>query len=436
MVTSVTKSRTEARSNRLRQSGNAAGGLLDAGLAAVSTFLMGSIVVRFLPTADLALYSSMFQAFVLCALLPTQLVYVPSQLSANVHSGRTGRLVAPDLLRDLRSHGVVVLVAAAVAATLGLPLAAQDGWDTYLPAAGGLFLLTIASPHQSHSRSVLHIAGRHGAAATVSAVTLAVQVVLLALPIAALASPQSSHLALGAVLLGSAVANMAGSALTVVLLRRLEVSPASDTPFRIRIGFLTAEGIAQLTGYLAVLIVAALLGTAAVAQLEAARVIASPVQVLVAGLLAFLVPRGVRAVATGDQATYRRLSRFITTVMIIAGAAYAAFSLLASAALGRLLDRVVQPELVSARVVVTTIDSCAVPSGMALFAMRRVLAGNIVAVIANAVQLAVIPVALLVLGPIGMSVGQAAGSAVKVIGFGHVARGIMREQVAANPAPA
>lgn len=387
---------------------------------------MGTLVIRTVSTQGVALYSAMFAAFVLCALLPTQLIYLPSQLAANLQEGHGRSNVVPSFVGDIRRGWPIVLLAALVACGLSLPLAREASATDFFAASAGLVLLTVASPFQTHMRACLHLGGRHGGAAVVSVLTLIIQLPLSLVSVQMLGDQARFGVVIGVLLSCNAVANVVASVMGLRLMRDILRATPTFTAVRFRLGVLLSEAVSELGLYLAILITALILGSNAVAELEAARVTASPAQVLIAGLLTYAVPQGVRAVARGDTSRFRRLAARSNAGIILACLAYATLAFVASSQIGSLLDRHVDKLLVVVRVLVTGIYSCGSLAIAALLAQRKVLSVNTVVVLANLVTLVSMPLALLTFGTIGTTYGQGLGALMKATGASLVLRRAIR----------
>lgn len=392
---------------RMRPVVNTVWGVLDSGFSALSTFSMGALAVRFLDTSTLALYSAFFFGWVIGQILPAQTAYMPSRLEANT----ARQLLAPRLVADVVRNPLPVLVAPVVAALSGLPLAAGVPSAQYGSAALAVAVLAVTSPHQNHARSSLHLLGLHAQAAVVSFITLAVQVALYL----AVAAPFShSPVALAILLGGLAIANLAGSAWAVVRLRHYPAAPAPSTRLLDRIGYLGGDLIEQVSGYVIVLVTAALLGKEAVAVLESARVLSSPVYVVSVGLLAIFGPGILRALGAADIPLLARRVRNQVFLAFTIGAIYVMLYLVVAPLVQQLLHSRADVALVAARAGVAALNMASYAVASVFFVTRRTREWNGINVAVNVVTLAVLPPALLLLGVYGMPVAAAAGSLVRL----------------------
>jgi O-antigen/teichoic acid export membrane protein len=293
-------------------------GMCDAGLSSLATFAVGIYASHTLPLPVLGGYAIVFSAFVLSAIVPTQLVFIPAETVAVSHP-LPARLA---LLRDTLRLGlpVAALAAAFVAlAALAVPSAVPPGVVLALTvtAVASAFL----SPVQDHVRRMLHLGDGSWGAAAVSAVHLVVVVGTVAVPHSEAVRP---WIPFGALALGNAASLLVG----IAMARARRPVPIGRIVARDLLqsgGWLLVVGtVAPATAFLVASVVAHIAGSAALGYAEAARVIGQPMLVLATGLAAVLGPHVTEAAQAGEAALARRTSREFALLMLAAGAPYLA----------------------------------------------------------------------------------------------------------------
>jgi O-antigen/teichoic acid export membrane protein len=294
-------------------------GLLDAGFASLATLGVGVYAARTLTDSDLGAYALFFSAFVLAAVVPSQLVLVPAEF-ATLPVARIERL---GLLRQTWRLGLPTAVIAAVVAALAAILGAKAPSNLLLPLAVGTVACGVFSPLQDHLRRVLHLAGVSWWASCVSAVQLLSVAGYLGL--FALAKVPTVWRPFGAL----ALANLTSLAIGFLLARRelhAFVLPRFQVGEAIRSGrwlvlvevatagamFLSAVGITHLSS------------PAALGYAEAARIVAQPILVLTTGLTAVLGPRSMEAAAARDRLAAGRVLLPFTLLLVLVSLAYGA----------------------------------------------------------------------------------------------------------------
>lgn len=341
---------------------SSSGGIVDAGLSALATFLVGLQSVRTLNSEQLALFSLLFSGTLIAMLLPQQLVYLAARIQVLALDGRYISPIMKDLVRGVPVSAcavIVVLLAASPLLIEGKPL---GGVDLGLTVGAALFV--VLSPFQDHLRASLHMIGRHWAAAALSLVVL--MIVLGALSLAARLDLEGIGL-FGSLALGNAVSILFG----VVMLRRTPRSGVLQLPqFRVRVRYLGSDLTTQLSWYLASLIVILILGSAALAELEAARIVAAPVFVLVSGLSAAIVPSLVRAVIQRSESLVSRTRRLLAAVLGT-GFAYSLATLILTPLIGLITGREIMSGLALGRAVASTIEGTGNSLSSALYARNQ-----------------------------------------------------------------
>lgn len=345
------------------------GGLLslaDAGTASVATFLAGLIALRVLDDEQLALYALVFAALTALMIAPQYMVYIPQRLHAN----RQAQPRRTDRRADLRAAAPLGVLTAAGVFVAGAPLlGALEGPGPYLALCGTAAVLAVLSPLQDHLRASLHVVGRHGAAAAVSSVNLAVvAAVFVAVLGSGLEGTGAALAPFGALVLGNLASAAVGHRLhrDVTVVEQREHVPVPRSLLIASTGF-TRHG----AGYVANLLVAALISPAALAGLEAARVAAQPVLILGTGVAAYFMPRAVRAIGAGDHRRAARVMRRMVAVVSTTGAAYALALVPLGPILALVFGRPVDAGLASARAGAYALSSAANPFNAYNMAERR-----------------------------------------------------------------
>ena len=303
------------RRNLLR---TVSGGVIDAGLASLATFVIGLAATRIMDPADLGVYAIFFTAFLTGTVIPAQLIFTPGEVvCVSFPVGQRTRV----LKRTLRvGHGAALASAAtmlfATAATMGI---AEPATVLGLTVTG--MAAAYLSPLQDHVRRVLIKDDTAWLAAAVSVVQV-VAIVLALLALRLLAVP-TAWLPFGALTLANTIS--LAVALPIVRFGRLRPLP---TPITFR--SLVASGrwlvLSQLipTGaaFLAATIVTYLAGAEALGYSEAARIAAQPLLVLGFGLSSVFEPRFMEAAGRRDVSTARHVRRVFYGFMAASGLLY------------------------------------------------------------------------------------------------------------------
>jgi len=293
-------------------------GLLDAGLASLATFAMGLYAVRSLSGNELGAYALFFAAFMLAAVVPTQLVLVPAQNAAVRQAEQRARL---SLLDQTVRLGIPVAVPASLLAVTAALLIAEGPGPTLAALALTCAVCACLSPLQDHVRRTLHLGGLSWVAAGVSLVQFAST--LGYLTALGLAGVPAAWRPFGALALANLTSLLVGS------MAGRYTAERGPLP-RYRVGWLMRSG-RWLLGVEATAAGAMFLSSALVSQLasptdlglaEAARVVAQPVFVVAVGLAATLGPRLIEAGAASDELTAKRIARPFVALVIAVGLIY------------------------------------------------------------------------------------------------------------------
>jgi O-antigen/teichoic acid export membrane protein len=277
----------------------AAFGQVDAVMASLATFVLHVWVVREFSLVQIGAWGLVFAAFVNASQFPAQFHLTPVEISAVRHD-------RPDRIGVLRSsvwRGTIVAAGAAVFVVLGaLPLIGSVDIG-FLAALGfsGMLAATV-SPIQDHVRRVMHLAGRSVVAALMSVV----QAVVVVAGIVLLPHTWAPVIPFGAL----TMANLASTAFGLVAVRIWEAervqTPGVKAGSRVG-GWLTGVSVAGgLTGYFTNALIATLTSVETLGLVEAARVVARPVQVAGQGVNAVLGPRSMEAAAEAEEGKAKR----------------------------------------------------------------------------------------------------------------------------------
>lgn len=289
-------------------------GLLDAGSAALATFAIGVYAAANFAPADLGVYALFFAIFLLAAIVPSSLVFLPGEVRL-LDLPREQRL---DGFRLTLPVGVPVAAGASLLVLIALIPAADAGRSLVVPLTITTIVAAILSPIQDHVRRVMHLAGTSWLAALTSIVQLIVAGACLFGGIAA--GLDTVWIPFGTLVVANAVSASVG-----ILLARRYAAPAVGTPFTIRDlaasgRWLTGVGLLPLgTTFLAAAIVDLTAGSEFLGFAEAARIASRPLLVLVTGFSAVLTPPSLLAGRNRDRGEGVRLARISKLVVIGSG---------------------------------------------------------------------------------------------------------------------
>ena len=392
-------------------------GMVDSASAAGATFFAGVIAVRELQTASLALYALLFSSSVLAMVIPRQLQYVPAELGANVQEGRRAPLVATAARRAVPAN----LVALAVVVVSGLPVLGQIEPAAFLGLVLTAAGFSVVAPLRDHVRSSLHLVERHWSAAICSLVVLGFTG---AAALGSLAVPRADVaplLPFGSLLIGSTAAIVVGVRLLRGSSRHTGYRPHT---FRVRSRFLFAEVAVQAAWFGCNTAVLLLVSARALSDLEAARVLASPLNIVTTGLLTFMGPSLLRTVSSGGSRASRRGIRQVLAAILGVGALYAVALIVFAGPVQAVVDRPVDLGLVATRLVSVVLEGF---SGVLLylaFGLGRSGASLVASVTAGAIGLVGTVLLAPLLREFALPVGQSIGMAVRVVlGLRIVQRG-------------
>jgi O-antigen/teichoic acid export membrane protein len=273
---------------------------------------------RAFPPVVLGAYALFFTAFVLSAVVPTQLLFTPAELRALEAEGlRRLRLLDQSLLLGVLPSLIpaVLLELIALAGTRQVPA------RTLLPLLVTSALASFISPIQDHVRRLHHMAGVSWRAASMSVVQVVATVaVLLALPLAGVAAV---WVPFGALVVANTLSLVAGLVLARERrahprLKRMRLRELLRSGRWILLGGLGPQGAVFVSG----LLITRLAGAAAMGYVEAARLVGAPLQVLATGLGATTAPALMEAGRSRYARTGRRVTRHYGAMMLALGTAY------------------------------------------------------------------------------------------------------------------
>ncbi len=293
-------------------------GLLDAALASLASFVVTFYAARSLPSADLGTWALFFNAFIMAAVVPTQLLFSPAEIASLPYVGRR-RL---GLLDQSLSLGCLPAVGAAVLGTLAAMVGSAGApGAVVVPLALTCVLCTAVSPVQDHVRRLLHFAGVSWRAATMSVVQLVT--VLGSLLLLTWLRVPTPWLPFGALLAANVVSLCVGLILAAEWrnyepIERLVVRDL----FRFGRWLLLVGFTPAAAWFLSGVLVTRLAGAATLGYVEAARVVSMPVFVLVMGLSAVLTPRLMEAAAERRSDRARLASLAFRIIIAVSGVLY------------------------------------------------------------------------------------------------------------------
>lgn len=385
-------------------------GLGDAGFASLGTFLTGVVAVRGLPAHSLALYVVLGSATVFSMPLPRQLAYFPAQLGANLQPDYTSPVIRNSVRGAVRPSLLACLIVLISGATLFATVEPAQLIALTLTATA----FTVLSPLQDHVRGALHVCGRHGSAAICSIVlAMTIGVILILTLILHLPPVVVAAIPFGALVLG----NLASLIIGVLLLRGADrhVTYGRSTLGE-RSRYLGIELIVQGCWFACNYAILLILGAGALANLETARISASPILILAAGVSTFMVAALLRQISSADQDGARARGLLLRAFAIVVGGAaiYAIVLTVALPAVSQVLNRPVNLALALTRIAAFAFDGCASLMSAVLLAIGASKAALLTSVGAGVIGLAGTAALAPVIGPIALPVAQGVGMATRL----------------------
>jgi O-antigen/teichoic acid export membrane protein len=266
---------------------------VDAGLASLSSFLVGIYAVRTLDLTTLGFYSLLFSAFQIAAQISADLVFIPSQIIAASQPEGTQLGSAS---RSVPKGVVVAICASALVPIVTLPLVPSNG-SGYLALSATAIAVTAVSPIQDHLRAVFHLAKKSWIAALMSGVHL----------LATGASLTAFHLwnenlaPFGALFVGN-VLSLLVAAYWITRKRTAFPPKTRWRDLRSIGGWLLTTGLVKTgIGFAGRALLSTAAGLSVVGFVEGARVVAQPINVFALGLNSQIGPRLMRASSEGNR---------------------------------------------------------------------------------------------------------------------------------------
>jgi O-antigen/teichoic acid export membrane protein len=407
-------------------------GLLDAGFASLASMATSLFAARFLSAPELGAYALYFSAFILAAVVPTQLLLIPAEIATitSVASARNRRI---GLMQQSLHIGGVGAVAAGLVASAIAYASARAPHDVLWALAISATACAVVSPLQDHVRRTLHLAGASWRAATVS-------VVQLLCAVAALASLRALGVGTAWCPFGAlALANTLSLATAFALTRherRISSLQRYNLSGLMRSGrwLLLLEAIPTVGIFLSYALITQLAGSAAVGYAEAARIASQPIFVLTVGLSAVLGPRSAEAAVARDHDRAKRIARSFGAILVVLSLAYGAVTAVPWTAnpLGVVIPKAyVVPGLVAASVLAYLIGGLVFPYRAELVGSGRLAPLPPVALLAGGLQCVATLAALWISG-FARPLGSAIAGLVLMVGYGWYRRSLYGHA----PAPA
>jgi len=262
-------------------------------MSSLGSFFMGLYATRYLTDSALGVYALFYSCFIALCIVPTNLVFTPAEVrSTDVVRPRRAELLS----QSLRLGGPPAF-ATALLVPLVLFIPAQVSLGTRIGFAVGATAVTIMSPMQDHVRRMLHQSGQSWISAQVSAIQALT--VLVTLLLAIVVHLPAAWVPFGALTLANVVSGTFGYARSGAGRRAPLILSLKEL---LRSGrWLALSGIVSTAGqFINVAILTAIVGSAAAGHVEATRVLAQPVTVVVVGLLAVLNPELMAATRARD----------------------------------------------------------------------------------------------------------------------------------------
>lgn len=294
------------------------GGVTDAGLASLATFVIGLVATRTLTPADLGVYAIFFTAFLTGTVIPAQLVFTPAEVVCVSFPPHQRTRVLKQTMRIGHPAALMSALTMLCATVAAWPIASTR---TVVALTVSSVAAAYLSPIQDHVRRVLIKADTAWLAAAISVV----QVVAIVAAVAALVlvAVPDAWVPFGALTIANTVSLAFG--MVLVGYRRLERLPA---PMSLRSlspagGWLVVSQLVPTgAAFLAATIVSYLASPADVGYAEAARIAAQPLLVLGFGLGAVFEPRFMEAAGRRNRAAARRVRLLFFSLMTLCGLGY------------------------------------------------------------------------------------------------------------------
>lgn len=303
-------------------------GLVDQGFASLATFVIGlyALGLREDFVSAAGAWALFFGAFRIATVIPTWLMFVPSEVASLQHERRERAGVLAQSIK--LGIGPSLLAAPLVLLPIlwiNLLWKPEEQPDSSLLVAFALAGVVAAflSPIQDHVRRVLHLSDASWRAALVSGIQLAAI-------LAAVLAIRGSNISSVWIPFGSlALANAISLPIALLMAKNLQSQPFREKlDARELMGsgrHLSTHELLFAIGDFAVLgTMSALIGAEITGFAEAARQAARPLAVLAEGLRAVLAPRSMESASLGHTGSARRISRTFAIGMVLSGVTYIA----------------------------------------------------------------------------------------------------------------
>lgn len=384
------------------------GGIGDSAFASLSTFTVGFVTVRTLPDEGVALFSLLLTGYIVGMILPRYVMFNHIEIAVN----KAERHVLPFLGDSVRRAAFPLVLAVVVCLLAGTPVLPHVLPSEYAFMAAGAGLSTLTGAVLLHVRSLYHVIEAHLWAGIASFVNFVVVVLVLLASIGVQGSARFV-VPFGALACGQAIA----LSLWPLVARSRERGRSADIAL---LGSRLLNLVPVLSGqagvYVQSTLVVHLLGTAASAHLEGARVAAMPVNIVTTGLAAFLMPPLVRRVG---RAPDRSIIVGLVIGMGIVGAlglVFAGLLLTLGDSLSVLFGRPIDARLASARAVAFAIEGAASLAPGMYVVLSQFLRPAVLSVLAASVSVVITVLAMGASDVYAVPLGHTAASVLLLIG--------------------
>lgn len=299
-------------------------GLVDAGASSIATLVAGIFATRQLSPVELGFYALIFSAWTLTSQIPTQLALVPAEAQLVSVDPRLRYGSFPTNMR-LASPWLVASALGVLLVMTVSPEGITEKAMVFLAVSGAA--LAALFPLQEHARRLLHLAGEHWSAASISVIRLLATIGFLV--IGSALDVDASLLPLGSLALADGVA--VGVAFFLPAVRpRVAVDYGARQLLSSGRWLLLGALVVPAAGFLVNLLVTHFASARDLGLSEAARVAAQPALVLAVGLSAVMRPAAMAAAAEGAEDRALRLTARFSAGLSFVGLAYVLLTLLPS----------------------------------------------------------------------------------------------------------
>ena len=377
-------------------------------------------------------------AVLLAATLVRELIYIPAQKSVlHLESGHRILLVSKMIGLGFKTATVTALTVLLATSFLSFETAASN---VLIPFSVTAYFAAVSLPAQEHSRRMLHLAGFHASAVTVAAAQLFIALALLTM--ASLLDAPAVWVPFSAI----ALARLSSLAVAFLIIRLKARSLEHVQPEIIRSArnaltarnlmvdgrwLLGGTGLITATNLVAIALIGWIAGFEVTGYAEAARILASPIQVLGIGLNNALSRQALAAGRDRNASAAKRIVRITWSLLGAAVVVYGAV-VVGLGSVNAIVDRFPAayeiPGLVAIWVVSYALVSAALPRRSEIIGAdheRAMLRANVVSAavqVTVAVVLASFGTIWLALGAAARPLGLAAQGTSNTIGFGRVAK--------------